>query len=102
MAAATAEKRQAMYLFNCAQRAHANWDENFPPTLVTLLIAGLQNPRWAAGLGGFWLANRLVFALGYTMPSKREGKGRLYGELMWAAQFGLLCMTVWWGWNLLN
>jgi glutathione S-transferase len=99
---ASPEMKQKMYLFNCAQRSHANWDENFPSTLVCMLLAGLYSPRWAAGCGAFWLANRLIYAVGYTLPNKTEGKGRLYGELMWPSQLALIVMTGLWGWNLLK
>lgn len=102
IAAATPEQKKNLYLFNCAQRAHANWDENFPPTLVALLTAGLYSPKWASVAGATWIVNRIVYAVGYTMKSKTEGKGRLYGELMWPAQLALVVMTGLWGWDLVK
>ncbi|MCJ1436399.1 hypothetical protein MMC27_005778 [Xylographa pallens] len=43
-AAASKEK----YLFNCAQRSHAQFLEQLPPFLVTLLVSGLKYPVLSA------------------------------------------------------
>lgn len=41
---AEAKADKAKYLFNCAQRAHANFIEHQPTFLVSLLIGGLSYP----------------------------------------------------------
>lgn len=100
--ATTPEKKQALYLFNCAQRAHANYIENHTLTLPALLIAGLEYPRAAAIAGAVWTINRVVYAVGYTLQSKREGKGRLFGELFVPAQLALWWMAGAFGWKMIS
>ncbi|KFA62781.1 hypothetical protein S40285_07549 [Stachybotrys chlorohalonatus IBT 40285] len=70
-----AEKDRKAYLFNCAQRAHANFTENQTSFLGALLIAGLQWPVASAALGGCWALSRLVYAIGYAR-SGPEGRTR--------------------------
>ncbi|ROV91428.1 hypothetical protein VSDG_07212 [Cytospora chrysosperma] len=67
------------YLFNCAQRAHANFSENVTPFMANMLIAGLRYPLLAAGLGLGWLAGRVVYTVGYTTSGP---KGRIAGALV--------------------
>merc|ERR1712070_975856 len=42
MSAAEPDQKKAMYLFNCAQRAHGNYLENQPSVAIALLVAGFQ------------------------------------------------------------
>jgi glutathione S-transferase len=94
IAACTDEKKKsAMYLFNCAQRAHYNFLENYVATLPALLIAGLAYPIAAASTGALWLVFRYMYATGYTRADKTNGSGRLYGSGFWLAQFGLFGMV---------
>ncbi|OCL05958.1 membrane-associated proteins in eicosanoid and glutathione metabolism [Glonium stellatum] len=83
---ASPDKQKAMYLFNCAQRAHQNYNENLTSALGALLIAGLGYPRAAAITGAVWAVNRVVYAIGYTKAEEKGaqsgGKGRYYG-LLW-------------------
>ncbi|KAK4177497.1 hypothetical protein QBC36DRAFT_326953 [Triangularia setosa] len=72
-----AEKDRKAYLFNCAQRAHNNFTENLTPFLGSLLISGLQYPRFAGALGGVWAFARVLFALGYT---SKGPEGRMIGS----------------------
>ncbi|ROW08870.1 hypothetical protein VMCG_02804 [Cytospora schulzeri] len=67
------------YLFNCAQRAHANFAENVTPFMANLLIAGVRYPLLAAGLGFGWLAGRVLYTIGYTSNGP---KGRRTGALV--------------------
>jgi len=88
-ACADPKEKKAKYLFNCAQRAHANFLENYTPALAGLLIAGLQYPVLSAAAGVAWTISRIVYAVGYTDPNKVDGKGRFYGglgEVFWVSQ----------------
>ncbi|QIX01312.1 hypothetical protein AMS68_006829 [Peltaster fructicola] len=93
MNAASAEKKEAMHLFNCAQRAHGNYLENMPTASIALLVSGLAYPKTAAVMGAGWLVSRVLFAIGYTNPSKQDGKGRLIGSGFWLFQLGLIGLT---------
>ncbi|KFY35852.1 hypothetical protein V494_05529 [Pseudogymnoascus sp. VKM F-4513 (FW-928)] len=89
-----AKESDDAYRFNCAQRAHANFSENHPSVLATLLIAGVEFPRVAAGLGGIWVLGRYLYMTGYSNLSLgRGGKGRYRGMIMWIGQLGLLGLT---------
>ncbi|KAF4553422.1 Hypothetical protein D9617_7g031500 [Elsinoe fawcettii] len=90
-------KKKALYIFNCAQRAHGNFLENQSGVLVTMLIAGLRFPLAATGFGLMWNVGRVVYAVGYTDKSKTNGKGRLQGSFFWLAQLGLLVLSGWTG-----
>ncbi|KAF2864760.1 hypothetical protein BDV95DRAFT_632726 [Massariosphaeria phaeospora] len=78
IAAASPSAARAKTLFNCAQRAHQNFNENHPTALGALLIGGLRFPLLSAGLGAFWAVNRVAYAVGYT-SGKEGGKGRYVG-----------------------
>lgn len=78
-----------MLLFNSAQRAHQNFNENHSTAVAAMLIAGLKYPTAAAVLGATWAANRVVYAIGYTNGSE-GGKGRYYGILWMLAHWGLI------------
>ncbi|KAI9827929.1 MAG: hypothetical protein M1819_006872 [Sarea resinae] len=100
---AVAKTSPEAYAFNCAQRAHANFLENLPVMLPSLLIAGLRWPVAASVLGGIWGAGRIVYALGYVRSSLgADGRGRLKGFWFMLAQFGLLGMAGSVGWSVLN
>ncbi|KAL0933022.1 microsomal glutathione s-transferase [Colletotrichum truncatum] len=73
-----AEKDTKAYLFNCAQRAHANFTENQPSFLGALLISGLRFPLASAALGAGWAVSRLIYAFGYTSSGPA---GRLRGSV---------------------
>ncbi|KYK59678.1 microsomal glutathione S-transferase 3 [Drechmeria coniospora] len=74
-----ADKDPNAYLFNCAQRAHANFTENQTSFLGALLIAGVRYPVPAAVLGFGWNISRLVYLFGYT--SSAGPKGRTAGSI---------------------
>jgi len=67
-----------------------------------MLIAGLEYPRAAAIMGGLWSVFRVLYAVGYTDSSKKEGKGRFYGGLWPLPQFGLVALAGKVGWDLWN
>ncbi|KAI0169446.1 membrane-associated proteins in eicosanoid and glutathione metabolism [Hypoxylon sp. FL1284] len=77
-----ADKDPNAYLFNCAQRAHANYTEALTPFVGSLLISGLRYPIASAVLGGTWAVARIVYATGYARAGP---KGRQLGN-----GFGLL------------
>lgn len=80
--------------FNCAQRAHANFLENAPQTMLFTLVAGLKWPNAAAAVGTGWLISRALFLYGYVYSGKPQGKGRFYGGTFWLFQGALWAMTV--------
>ncbi|KAJ5097787.1 MAPEG family domain-containing protein [Penicillium angulare] len=61
-----AGKDPKAFLFNCSQRAHANFTENLTPFLGSVFIAGLRLPTTTAILGGIWSASRAWYLIGYT------------------------------------
>ncbi|KAL1967868.1 hypothetical protein VTN77DRAFT_2557 [Rasamsonia byssochlamydoides] len=80
--------------FNCAQRAHANYLENMPQTMLFTLVAGLKWPNAAAALGAGWVITRALFLYGYVYSGKPQGKGRYLGAPFWLFQGALWAMTV--------
>lgn len=78
--ARSAQEKRALYLFNCAQRAHHNILENYPTVLTGMLIAGLRYPNTAAAAGMVWIFGRILYALGYSSANESnvDGKGRFY------------------------
>ena len=93
-AAASPEK----WAFNAAQRAHAQFVEQYPGFLVALGVAGLRYPVAAAGLGASWIVARLLFLLGYTRAKNNEnGRGRHLGGWYIAPQLALVGMALWTG-----
>jgi len=93
IAAASGEKKQAMYLFNCAQRAHYNFLENYPIALTGMLVSGIKYPVASAVMGAIWTASRIFYATGYTNKTKEGGKGRYnggLGGLFWLCQLGFM------------
>lgn len=98
--AATPEQKHALYLFNCAQRAHGNYLENHGSVLAALLVAGVRYPVTASLLGLGWSVARVAYAVGYTNPGRSDGKGRLIGTPMWLFQLGLYALTAVSGWKL--
>jgi len=94
--AEVAKSNPQAYLLNCAQRAHANFTENHPSTLVALLIAGLQYPMASAALGAAWTVSRYLYLWGYCSPSYESGRGRYFGithSLFQLALYGLAITT---------
>jgi len=92
-ACADEKEKQAKYLFNCAQRAHYNFLENYVATLPAILIAGLAYPVTSAASGAIWLVFRYMYAVGYTRADKTNGKGRMAGSGFWLAQAVLFGMV---------
>lgn len=73
--------------YNCVQRVHQQWLENYPQFLFLLLTSGLQYPRISAGTGLVYYAGRIAYALGYYTgdPEKRR-----YGGFYHLAELVLL------------
>ncbi|KAF2400790.1 membrane-associated proteins in eicosanoid and glutathione metabolism [Trichodelitschia bisporula] len=93
IATATPEKKQALYLFNCAQRSHGNLLENLHIFLPAMLLAGLKYPLPVAIAGGFWNVFRVLYAVGYTRKDKTNGSGRIVGGAL-ASLLQLVLMGV--------
>jgi len=98
IAYASAEQQKASteaYLFNCAQRAHANFTENHLSNLAPLLITGLRWPIPAAVLGFTWTLGRYVYMKGYcSLEAGEGGKGRYRGGFQYVGTVGLLGMLI--------
>ncbi|CAK7241860.1 MAG: hypothetical protein STHCBS139747_003331 [Sporothrix thermara] len=71
-----AAKDPAAYQFNCAQRAHANFIENLPTVLTTMVISGIKFPVLSGSLGAGWAIARILYVRGYIL---RGPKGRYEG-----------------------
>ncbi|EME45539.1 hypothetical protein DOTSEDRAFT_128535 [Dothistroma septosporum NZE10] len=96
--AADDKRKEALHLFNCAQRAHANYVENQPSTAIALLLAGLHYPQLSTMLGVGWMVGRILFAVGYTRPKKEHGSGRIVGfALQFPMQISLWALAAWSG-----
>ncbi|KAI9345629.1 hypothetical protein BDR26DRAFT_856362 [Obelidium mucronatum] len=79
---------QNKHVFNCYQRAHHNFMENYPQFLILLLTAGIEHPVAAAVSGSVWLIGRALFSRNYQTgdPAKRN-KG-----MAWIHYVGLTCL----------
>ncbi|KAF1936315.1 membrane-associated proteins in eicosanoid and glutathione metabolism [Clathrospora elynae] len=79
--ASSAREKRALYLFNCAQRAHHNALENYSTVLTGMLITGLKYPKIAAAMGAVWIFGRVIYATSYTSTSENnvDGRGRFGG-----------------------
>src|SRR5205085_4135986 len=67
----------AAYTFNCAQRAHANFLENAPQTMVSMLVAGIAYPTLTAVLGLGWLFSACSIWLDTCTVGRRRAKDDL-------------------------
>ena len=78
------------YEFNNAQRAHQNYIEFAPSTLVWLLIAGLYFPIPGAAIGLGVIIFRLVYAIGYAQGGpKARSIGAIGNDLCILGLLGL-------------
>jgi len=61
------------YTFNCWQRTHQNFVEDFAPALVGLLVSGLVYTRFATVLGFTYATGRALYIVGYRVggPMRR-------------------------------
>jgi len=88
-------------LFNCAQRAHANFLEAQPSLVTTLLISGLKYPVLSAAMGASWVFFRVLYTIGYTRPGLEKGKGRHRGILHVIPQAALTIMATMVGYKMI-
>jgi len=89
------------YRFNCAQKAHAQFNEHHPTMLLSLLISGLRYPEAAAYMGFAWTAGRLAYLLGYARKNApADGKGRLIGIWWNVPHLGLLGTAFYTAWKM--
>lgn len=100
-ATADEKRKQALHLFNCAQRGHYNFLENHTSFLFSMLVVGLRKPVAAAVMGGLWSVGRIMYAIGYTRPNTKNGMGRLVGAWASLIQFALIGMAGWEGYKML-
>ncbi|KAJ3361094.1 Microsomal glutathione S-transferase 3 [Allomyces javanicus] len=74
--------------FNSAQRVHQNYLEQLPTVNTMVLLSGLFNPTWTAGLTGAYIIGRQIYIHGYIHSGPQA---RLRGSaLFWPAFFGLV------------
>lgn len=92
-------KLESYYLFNCAQRAHAHYLENYAIFNVAMLISGLRYPLLSAAAGAVWSVSRVAFALGYVRRGVEKGRGRVagLGQGYAVVQIGLMLGAAWTG-----
>ncbi|KAG0000399.1 Microsomal glutathione S-transferase 3 [Entomortierella chlamydospora] len=85
-----AKKDKKKMIFNCKQRVHQNTLEGFTTYMASLLIAGIQYPTAAAGLGLVWCAGRILYSMGYSSgdPAKRSWGG--FGHIGGLGLLGLV------------
>ncbi|KAG6506797.1 microsomal glutathione S-transferase 3-like [Zingiber officinale] len=78
-------------LFNCVQRGHQNSLEMIAVFFATLLVAGLQFPVAAAGIGALYTVARWFYFKGYStgVPENRHKIGWLSFLAIW----GLIIIT---------
>ncbi|XP_074573708.1 uncharacterized protein LOC141830119 [Curcuma longa] len=78
-------------LFNCVQRGHQNSLEMISVFFATLLVAGLQFPVAAAGIGASYTVARWFYFKGYStgVPENRHKIGGLSFVAIW----GLIILT---------
>ncbi|KAI9807790.1 MAG: hypothetical protein M1825_005095 [Sarcosagium campestre] len=89
--------------FDSAQKAHANFSENLTPAVGSMLLAGLEYPRLAAGLGAAWVLGRTLYVVGYVGSKPGgQGKGRMLGSWAFIVQGGLIALTARTGWAILS
>ena len=114
---AEAKVDKAKYLFNCAQRAHANFLEHHSTFLASLLISGISHPvlipspsplfnltasqTVSAGLGVVWSVARVLYAIGYTNPNKQAGSGRRLGTFYMLPELALQFTAGFTGWKMI-
>jgi glutathione S-transferase len=105
---ATAEQVAAdpnAYVYNCAQRAHANYVENLFPAVGAMLLGGLRNPQTATWWGLGWMGMRLAYLWNYTRSSgvtvvhgrPPMGMGTAMG--VWVCQFALYVHAIRAAWD---
>ncbi|CAI4218063.1 unnamed protein product [Parascedosporium putredinis] len=101
-AAKSQNEKDALYLFNCAQRGHGNFLEGHTSFLYLLLAAGLKYPVTSAALGAWWSFSRVLYAIGYTNVDKKNGTGRYIGSGQYISFLGLLGLTIKTGLDMVN
>ena len=84
--------------FNCAQRAHGQFIENAPQTMLLMLAAGLAYPRATALLGAGWVASRIAYLVGYVYSGSPSN--RRWGAGFWFCQLGLVGLCAKMAWDL--
>ncbi|XP_042901159.1 glutathione S-transferase 3, mitochondrial [Parasteatoda tepidariorum] len=77
-------------VFNCIQRAHGNFLENYPQFLFLLLCGGLSYPRLSAAGGAVYLLGRIAYALGYSTGDPQK---RYRGMFMYVGNLTLIYTT---------
>ena len=79
------------YAFNNAQRAHGNFVEMAPSTLVWTLISGLYFPIPAAAIGLAIVFFRLIYSIGYAGDKGPQGRtiGAIGNDFCILGLFGL-------------
>jgi len=60
----------------------------------------LRWPVVSSVLGLIWSVGRVVYAIGYTRPDLKNGKGRLYGSVSYIGQLGLWILMGKMGWDM--
>jgi hypothetical protein len=96
----------AVFAYNCAQRAHANYVENLLPAIGSMLVAGLSYPTITGWLGVGWLGCRLVYFYNYTRVQSGtvvpEKPPMGHAVSLWLFQYGLHALSVKAAWDIFS
>ena len=68
--------------FDCVQRAHLNFVENYTQVLVLVYFAAQDTPNLAFVTGTFFLLGRLAFANGYYTGNAKNKDSGVFGYML--------------------
>jgi len=77
--------------FNCYQRAHQNFLENYFAYMGLMFLGGLQYPIESAVAGLVYLLGRVVYAIGYMSG---DPKKRLWGSFQYIGILALIALAI--------
>ena len=79
--------------FNRAQRSVQNFNENFPQTMLYILLAGFVYPKEVLVLSSVFAVSRYISAIGYTAGADGRTKGFMLANLAIAVVEALVVIS---------